>query len=363
MRLLILLLSLVLSSCGRPKDNAMRGERPFIARGENKVFLSIDHPNDVSLLRQKLLNTVVQSALKDPLRKTSDSISFRDEFIINNMDKDILLQDEVIYKENEQWMSKVIVSYRDRLEVYFVPDLILVSRLIDVLNLKADADREFLWVNPHLKSTAKGSTFYLLSLNHDDLIANDEYFYQEEYDWGADYSTKELNILKNQKVEIKVNYDFLVQTGVPQRFLGSNRLKCSRDLVEAGGFCGQHYYTRIVNGGSFEKTQMTDLANLGLDIEIGDKFFNPSQLNAHLESDGFFKILLNPSEMVNLISYKIAFRALPPPAYIKKVMNYDLTPGCNPIHSSATEAFGAQSRFNIRLKVMGRGERLRSIIF
>jgi hypothetical protein len=363
MPLLILLLSLIISSCGRPKDNAMRGEQPYIARGENKVFLSLEHPHDASLLRQKLLNTVVQSALKEPLRKTSDKIFFRDEFIINNTKRDILAQDEVIYKENELWMSKVIVSYQDRLEVYFVPDQILISRLVAVLNLKADADREFLWVNPHLSATAKGSTFYLLSFNHDDLIANDESFYQEEYDWGADYSTKELNILKNQKLEILVNYNFMAQTGVPQRFKGSNSLKCSWEYIESGTFCGQHYYTRIVNGGSFEKAQMNDLAKLGLDIEVGKKFYNPTQLNAHLVSDGFFKISVNPSELVDLDSYRIAFKAFTPPAYIKKVMNYDLTPGCNPIHTSATEAFSAQSSFKIRLKVIGRGERLRSIFY
>jgi hypothetical protein len=363
MPLLILLLSLVVSSCGRPKDNAMRGEQPFIARGENKVFLSLEHSQDASLLRQKLLNTIVQSALKEPLRKASDSIGFRDEFIIGNTKKDILAQDEVIYKENEQWMSKVIVSYQDRLEVYFVPDQILISRLVAVLNLKADADRDFLWVKPHLSATAKGSTFYLLSFNHDDLIANDEHFFQEDYDWGSDYSTKELNILKNQKIEIRVNYNFLTQSGVPQRFNGSNRLNCSRDLVEAGAFCGQHYYTRIVNGGSFEKTQMTDLTKLGLEIEIGNNFFNPVQLEAHLESDGLFTISANPSELMDLNFYKIAFKTFTPPAYIKKVVNYDLTPGCNPIHTSTTEAFSAQSSFSIRLKVMGRGERLRSIIF
>jgi hypothetical protein len=360
MPLLILLLTLIISSCGSPKDNAMRGEQSFLSRNENKVFMTIDHSKS-SLLRQKLLNTVVQSAFKEPLVKKEHVVESRDEFIIGDKRQEMLIQDEVIYKENEQWMTKVVVSYEDRLEIYFVPDGILVSRLITVLNLKPDNSRTFLWVNPRINSTQRGNTLYLLSLSHDDLILNDQDFYQEEYKLGNQFSEKVFSILKNQKIKLKVNYEFFVQAGVTVQFKGANPFKCTRELAEMGD-CSGHHYKRVVNGGSFEKTEMLNFDLLGFEVVIDNKSFLPTNLRAVHVAAGSFSAFIDTNELVDQDSYNISFKTSSPAALLRPSHNFDITPGCRPAHTSYTEAFGTQSNFSIEMVIFGRGEKLRTII-
>ena len=120
---LILALLFISSAChnqnSTSKDPSVR-KMPF----EASVFLSIPHEAEQSFLRRKLLNTV----LNEDLQKNDSSVENRHE-VIGNEDQFKFVKGNYKfsfgelseYKNAKGNSAEVIVSYRDHLDIFFVP--------------------------------------------------------------------------------------------------------------------------------------------------------------------------------------------------------------------------------------------------
>lgn len=354
MPIFILLFTLLLSSC-KTKNNSLSTEQKSIS--ESTVSLSIADPDGQSLIRHKLLNIIVQNSLQKPLLSNDHAIAKGDELIVGDKKSTMSFGEERDFSQNEKWLSKVVVSFHDRLEIYFVKDGLYVSKLPELLGLHAGAERVFRWVDVPLSKTSKGHTYYLVSLNREDLMENDSQFFQEEINLSEGHSGKVFHILKRQKVEVMVDYEYSVQAGAIQEFSGRFITRCTRDMMDTG-LCGPCYYKRLMPGGAYEKSEVKDLNQLGFAISINENQFPLSSLSASKGPSNQFQFSLKRDE-----AFDLEIKPGNSSSEERTSRNSEMPAGCKSGHNANTELFASKSIFKIKIKVLGRGEALHSLVF
>ncbi|MBC7427592.1 MAG: hypothetical protein H7336_03205, partial [Bacteriovorax sp.] len=136
---LLILISLIFVSCG-VKENALSKLPSSTYSLEQRTFITIKHEDGKSIIRSKILNQFVEEEI--PSTEAAIQIDKGDELIGNEMDQ----RDLKIYAANEKSMAKIIVSFTDHEEIFFVPKDVPLKTITARLNLKPEAERVFKWI-------------------------------------------------------------------------------------------------------------------------------------------------------------------------------------------------------------------------
>ncbi len=359
--LFILLLS-ALGSCGKKSNeinsnndtkglNGYNGVSAFVS----EMALTIPHPESGSNFRSKLLNKLVEGTYP-PLEENSKNIIYIHDELQNAELTEAELKD---YEIKEKILTKVIVSFSDREEVYFVQEKILAQNLISTLRLKSEENRKFVIVSNPFTETFFGLTFHVVSVNHEDLMLNDQSFYNVDFPIN---NFHEKNKIENyKKYLIKVGYDFKIQVLSPVAYVAP-KVRCTKDMKEAD-MCGSGCnFTTDLPANDYKKANPKNLQDIGLVLKLGVKEIKLDQLPLDNFKENSFIIYLDSIKNINE-EETFEFLKAPDPLYTGISPHYGFGSGCNSIDKAAVSAHSlrTQTNFSLKMTVFGRGEELTKI--
>lgn len=351
---LILLLATI-CSCGKETNeiSTYKKESSYVS----EKSLSIPHNENGSLIRSKLLNKIVESNFPDVKVVPSNIIQIHDE--LKNSD---LLESELKdYEIKEKILTKVVVSFSDREEIYFVRDKIPAQNLVATLNLNPETDRKFKLMPTPYSQTFIGATFYIVSVNHEDLMRNDQDFYSVE---SSSNNLADVFYFKSfQSILIKVDYDFKVQSLGPVGYKAPD-IKCGRGESPMDGYCGsQCSYTANLPIDNFERTTPKNLQELGLVVNYFSASVDVGQIPVSNARDGHFEIKINSKEAAGE-TFTLKFLKTASSTYSGRSARYNFVGPCNLNDKAITTPYTLNTQVNIKVAVkkFGRGEELRKII-
>ncbi len=342
---LLILLSLAFVSCGQKKTNELSSAE-FKSSLEQKSFQTVTETDSIIYFRGKLLNSFVEE--KIPSDNLTYKISNRDELTF----AEISDRDLKIYTDKEKSAAKVIVSYADRTEIFFLPENVPLEIIPSKLNLKNEAARKFKWVTTNITKTFSGAVLYLVSLNLEDIIQNDQRFYKETFTLGQNFASQNMKLVTGKSLELSVDYSVLLQGEVGQQFAGRG-VRCTRDLIEAGG-CGQCSYTRNVPSGSYSKTATLPLNELGFSVKIGDQVFSLNEFNPIVQNENF-KIEINSSTFDLRRETSVQLLSSAPAGISKHAPAYNYAGFCATTSDGAEIALARKVEASVTATLLGRG--------
>lgn len=355
MRASLIILSLaVLVSCGKKSNNL--GSSVVMDAFEQKSFITIPHEENKSLIRSKLLNSLVEQTFPALVENPSSKIQNNDELKNYEMPE----KDLKNYQDKERGYNKVIVSYQDREEVYFVPERALVANLISDLELSAGADRVLKILPGASEKTYKGGVVYIVSVNHEDLMKNDHNFYKIQTNALKGVNGQSLLIDSYKGVILSVDYEFYLQKLAPQSF-GGKVIRCTRDLIEAG-MCGvQCGYVRNMPSGAFEKGTEQNLGNLGFAVKYGNKTVSASDLVITNQTSNHFDVKIESQEASG-DDYALEVVQLASSTYQRSAPGYNYT-NCGAADQNVNGNVTIQSKvnFSVTMTILGRGAELKRV--
>lgn len=338
-----ILLLATLASCGQ-KTNELPRSKSINAFISEKAMV-IPHAENGSAIRAKLLNKIVEKDYPVIEENLSNTIQTHDEIRNVNLSENELKD----YELKEKKYTKVVVSYSDREEVYFVKDQIPVQDLALVLELRSEFDRKLtLVLNSHQKSYP-GSVFYLVSVNHEDLMKNDQQFYSVE---SVAHNFQEKIYFENNKAYvIKVDYDFQVQALAPVVYTAP-KIRCTRESIEDGSCGSGCNFTANLPVNKFEKVTPANLQDLGLVVK-GAEVLNAKK--------GYFEMKIQSLESSDEEFFQV--NKIPSAIYSGTSAHYNFSAGCSVEDRSKVSRYSQNTQVTMSYKVhvLGRGEVLKKI--
>lgn len=201
---LLLFVSLLFTSCSK-KEQAL-SSNAFVSKAEQKSFISIPFSEGESKLRNKIIQKIIETkfAFKNP----AEEIAPREEI---GQDK-LNTRELDLYLSQEKTSTKIVVSYTDKTEIYFVPKGILYTDLISQLGLRAEEGHIFKWFNVTVPKTYEGGVFYLISINHDDLMAFDRKNYSFIYNLEELNDVRSASLNGQMDIEVYIKYEYYRET-------------------------------------------------------------------------------------------------------------------------------------------------------
>lgn len=342
MRIALIILSILAMSCKKENfvDNPTQNLRVF-----SRNALTVKHDENASVMRNKILNSFVEE--KFPSNNLGNAISVHDELL----DADMIQRDLSSYIEYEKNMSKFVVSFSDRLEVYFLPAGVSLTEVVSILDLKTEPGRVFKWIKHNAVQTSPGGKFFLASVNLEDIVKNDQNFYQE--DKGLNKNVRQLSytVTPGTALEVIGEYDLYRQKEGIVEILGANTYcRYAKGLGGTPG-CGQCKYKIQSPLSEFEKMPTPSVTEIGLRIKINDGDYTIDELKPDL-SERRFKFIIN-SEDKNVNFALSAGREYLDE--IKTVQGFDFNISCSEKNAEAMNFLKKKLEFNFKMKVLGRG--------
>lgn len=353
MRTSLIILSLaVLVSCGK-KTNDL-GSTVVASAFEQKSFLTIPHEENKSFIRSKLLNSLVEQTFPALMDNPDTKIQKNDEL----KNYEISEKDLRNYQDKEKVFNKVVVSYPDREEIYFVPERVLIANLPGDLELSAGTDRVLKILPNDNDKTFRSGIVYIVSVNHEDLMKNDHNFYKTQV--NALNKGQSLLIDSYKSVILSVDYDFYMQKVAPQTF-GGKLIRCTSELIEAG-MCGyQCGYKRDMPSGEFEKVTERSLGNLGLAVKYANKTVAVSDLAITNQTDSHFEVKIESQEGLG-DNYTLEIAQVASSTYSRNAPGYSYT-NCYASDQNVNGSVALQSKvnFSVTMTILGRGAELKRV--
>jgi hypothetical protein len=350
--LILITLATVLVSCGKKENNL--GSSVAKEAFEQKEFLTISHEENASLIRSKLLNFIVEQDFPPSFNKPENTILKNDE--LDNFE--ISDRDLKNYQEKEKGFSKVIVSYVDREEVYFIPERVSVMNLASELQLSPGIDRVFKLLPSENDKTFKGGVFYLVSLNHADLMKNDQKFFSAQ---SKNILNQSLLVNSFTKVLLSVDYDFYLPKIVTQSF-SMPTPRCPAGDREGGQCFISCKYKRNMPTSDFEKSSETSLENLGFSLKYSQNFIHTNSDEVVNERDGHFEVKIESNEFLE-DNFTIEVAQRTSATYQRNTDGYEYSSSCKNYGGNIYGQATLQSRvdFLVTMTVFGRGTELKKI--
>lgn len=351
--ILILIILSVLVSCRKEQNNV--GSNVSMVIFEQKIFTTIRNGQNKSLIRSKLLNSIVEKTFPPAIVNPDNAVKKHDE-----LDKYVMTETEKnLYEEKEKNFSKIIVSYHDREEIYFIPDRVPVSNIISELDLTAGVDRVFNILPTDNEKTYKGGVVYLVSLNHRDLMKNDQKFFNKLSDENIVNRTRTID--SNVSVVLFVDYSLLVQKLVPKTF-GGHIIKCTPELREEGSCGVQCAYKKDVLSSEYESMPESRLDKLGFNLQYGEHTPKLEDLQIVNTRDGHFEVKVDYQEVLQ-DNFLLTINPKPSESYYKRTLGYDYTEMCSESEREVWSNEYRQSKveFKITMQTFGRGAELLKI--
>jgi hypothetical protein len=344
MRLLLITSLLIFISCGKNNELKSSSANNTI---ELKSFITVTHEEGKSNFRNKLLNQIVEETF--PSENKDIKIKRYDELETYPIDT----RDLNNYKAKEKTMAKIIVSFSSRWEIYFLAEGIPVQELAAKLALQADPDHSFKLLQTNFLKTTKGETFYLISVNHSDLMINDQKFYKQESDFKNKFSNQKIKLDGSKKIEFTVSYSYLTQQLALKDFSKQISTRSSKGCWEDGSCATYCEYKMNVPSNEFVKDNSSSLNNLGFSVKVNGKVFSLESLNAEKTTADSFRFSIVESEStLGESGLEILTTAIP--------STQVFTPGTN-CGINGTANIEHRAEFSVIMEVWGRGEELRKI--
>ena len=269
----LILLSLLLSSvsCKNTNQTSLSRASAF----ESRAYLSVPHAKDQSLLRRKLLNLSLNQIVPTVLDQSSVPV-YGDEFKLDQaLDYALTDKEERDYKSYQKNCAELIVSYQNRIEIYFVPMGSDRLSVVAQLGLKPEDDGKFFWVGRSERELQKGAVYYLVSANVENLKENDIHFFQTTNVIGNNFEQKVLTFKKSQNIELHLQINYLTRVTTMEKTTGSP-LSCSSDMREAG-MCAPCDYQIETSTSQYNKGVPADTRLFDAEILIDGKTYPLSE--------------------------------------------------------------------------------------
>lgn len=349
---LFILFLFTMASCGQ-KINELPRSKSSSAFISEKAMV-VPHADNTSTIRAKLLNKIVEISYPATGENLVNAIQPHDE--IRNVD---LSENELKeYELKEQKYTKVVVSFSDREEIYFIKDQIPVQDLALVLGLRLEFDRKLTSIlNPNKKSLP-GSVLYLVSVNHEDLMKNDQQFYSVESE-VKNFQGK-INFENYKAFVVKVDYDFQVQSLVPVVYTAP-KIRCTRESIEDGRCGSECNFTANLPANKFEKVTPANLQDLGVVVREDDVLMSFDQLSIQNAKKGYFEIIIRSSESSDKEYFEM--NKIPSTVYSGVSAHYNFSGGCHSEDRAKVSRYTQNTQVSVSYKVhvLGRGEALKDI--
>ena len=345
---LSLFLSIACNNNSTTNNPAIRNY-PF----DNKAYFKITHQEDQSILRQKLLNLSLTNLLNKASQLSDvEKIKQGDEFRFSTGKFKSPRFDLLEYNKMKSIAAEVIVSYSNRLEIYFVPVGIERNNALNQLALNTEPGESLSWIDSTDYTLLKNKVYYLLSSNKAQLLNNDIHFNSQKIIIEESFNQKTFNFSKNQVMEIELNINYLVKETSLQGFNGTKR-KCTRDMQEAG-LCEECTYKMETLTGRFIKKSLENIDLVDLDIFINEKKYNLNDLNPIKDTNGHFKIILDLKQLVDtsLVNIQILQNIQNP--VLKMVKATDVASMCAAQNMNNIIDVTPSVKINFEMKVLGR---------
>ncbi|NOT79759.1 MAG: hypothetical protein HOP07_12265 [Bacteriovoracaceae bacterium] len=353
MRILIVLIFVtVCSSC---KNSQQLGATSIPKIFESKSFITLDFDLDDSILRRKLLNAFVEEQIGDN-HFSDDKIKNGDELEFLKMKLDLSKRDFELYKDREKTHAKLIISYSDKTEIFFLPPSILLSEALATLNLNTKREQRF-YLRGQSKFTSAGQIIYGTYFSEEDLVVNDRHFYQVELSEKILFMEGPIKIDEGQVATLYIAYKYFLESVTARKFPGRARA-CTRDLMEAG-MCECTYYKNVSNQ-KLELKKPDNLEELGLSFLIDGKSLTLNDLG-----------ILNENQKTNEISVDLDFSSFSDnrkisfllvqhsqlvKSFLSKASNFE--GHCYRSEGNATEYLKAEVEIEGKMIIKGRGNKL-----
>lgn len=344
MNYLLIFISLLFFSCGK-KNSIQKIENSNHL--DSQAFLTVEYNGGISSLRKKILNAFVEE--KNPKSKFKREIEHHEELVGLIMGKNELES----YEENERNMAKIIVSYPEYSEIYFLPEYISLDLIVQKLGLKKEAGRRFKWVHTDALTTYSGGVFYLASVSLSDIVYNDQFFYEEILDLKDQFLKKEIKILPGKSVEVIIEHQLFNQEEITDIFQG-RASSCSNDMREAG-MCTPCSYKRKVPGEKYILVPSLPAKELNLAIKYGDKISSLKELNFQEITTNKINVNLIDPDFEKMNVMNIEFYLAEVPSIVKKTEGFEYADRCINRNEEGKISLQQKIEARVQLKVKGRG--------
>jgi hypothetical protein len=330
MRAYLLLSALLLSTACHHLNSTSTDPNVRKMPFDNTAFLSISHTEEQSILRRKLLNEALTEELKKANRSESGQImkiEDGDKFKFVNDSYKFTKGNFEEYKKMKANTAEVIVSYKDRLEIYFVPTGIRQDKAFNQLGLLTDTDSTFYWGESTDAYLLKNKTYYLVHATRKEMKENDIYFNHFESLIGSDFNDKISSFAANQIIELKIDAAYLTRaTSLVAINRGDkpNHKNCDWEA----GTCSSCTF-QIETPGGLVRTPLSSSEQVDLDILINGRSYPLSELKPLIDQEGSFKITLDLKKMVNTDMASIEFRQNPQYPVTKNVSGINYSGSCS----------------------------------
>src|SRR5690606_36451437 len=155
------------------------------------------------------------------------------------------------------------------------------------------SDRTFKMLKTDYVKTNIGSAVYFVSLNHDDLILNDQNHFVEKFEMKDQFTEKTMMLDSQKKFVVEVSYNYFLQNLTPQTY--RHKAPSRNSGCAEAGTCGACEYKRLV-AGDFIKSEATSASQLGLGIKVNGKLVNNDDVVSSPFKDGAFSMVLKQEE-------------------------------------------------------------------
>lgn len=324
---------------------------------DNSAYISIPHQEGQSILRRKLLNLSLTNQLKkaeNPAVMDEEmKIQEGDEFNFTNdafQSSSLNLEEYKTFKSNA---AEVVVSYQNRLEIYFVPTGIARNKAFTQLGVIEEADATFTWVESPDDFLVKGKVYYLLSSTKTNLKENDGYYNQQKISLGEQFNEKILSFSSNQIVELELNVNYFLKETYNSLTINRPVKFCTLDMRDAEMCNSCSFKLEKLTGGLINKPlENSDL--IDLDIIINEKKYPFKDLNPIKAKNGNFIVTLNLKKMsaVNGIIFQI--RQNPPSQVFRNVAATEVSSYCRDSNTTLLLDMTPVVKMNAELNVKGR---------
>ncbi len=227
--LLVCLTTFELLGCD--PQNQTKGNKKIIF--DSQPHLVIHHEKDQSLLRRKLLNLVLRKHFNDKsYLREEEKIKNGDEFKLVAADFSMSAKEMQQYRVMRNKCAEIIVSFMDRIEIYFVPENISRESAVEQINIFPDSEAQFTWVNNENTLLKRSEVSFLASSTNQEVLENDSHFFKEEISLGEKFLDKKITISSLQKIKMVIESTLFDKEAVVVHEVGK-RLKCTKDMQEA----------------------------------------------------------------------------------------------------------------------------------
>lgn len=347
--LALLFLSVACKNTNSTSTDPYARNMPF----ENSVYLTIPHQEDQSVLRRKLLNLSLNNQLKGTNEVDEASqIKKGDEFkfIDDKFQSSSLNLEE--YMNLRSSAAEVIVSYKDRLEIYFVPSGIERKKAFAQLGVIAESEASFSWVGTADNFLLKRNVYYLVSATKVNLKENDVHFNQQRISLGDYFNERMFNFSSNQILELVINVDYSLRE-TSFAVLGGKTVTCKSDMREAG-MCEPCNYKLETPTGNFIKKALESSELVDLDIIINGRKYPLNELNPVKDSDGNFRVTLDLKKLIKTDMASVQIYQNTQYPVLKTVKPVDIGANCTLMSVSKTIDVTPSVKMNLELNVKGR---------